>query len=272
MIFNRQYNFIFLKQRRTSSTSLEVALSRLCSADDIITKVNRASVGAFSQWQGRPPQNYLDEQQPYFYGINFRQNLRYCLYHNLKQLFKVVPLSRTLFRFSDPPNWRSLQLKTPNHKYYGHMPVSQVRQHLGDAVFHNAFKFTVVRNPYDQILSWYFWIQKTGGKEFRSSFDVFVQRKGREFFESNKVVFVENDQSLVDEMLRYESLQSDLSDLSRRLRLPENVGDIYSKINTNRSARGGRGYHLIDPKSQEAILESADFFFEKCGYSKDIPK
>ena len=40
MILNNQYNFIFLKQRRTSSTTLEIVLSAICFADDIISGNN----------------------------------------------------------------------------------------------------------------------------------------------------------------------------------------------------------------------------------------
>lgn len=51
MIISHRYRFIFLKTRKTGGTSVEIALSPFCSADDIITPIAppdealRASLG-----------------------------------------------------------------------------------------------------------------------------------------------------------------------------------------------------------------------------------
>lgn len=39
MIVNHRYKFIFVKTRKVGGTSLEVALSKYCDADDIVTKI-----------------------------------------------------------------------------------------------------------------------------------------------------------------------------------------------------------------------------------------
>ena len=152
------------------------------------------------------------------------------------------------------------------------MPVVLLRQQIGDERFDDAFKFTVVRNPFDQILSWYYWIQATGGANFQMDFQTFVRKKSLEFFESNKEVFVENNKSMADEILHYESLNEELPRISERLGLPQNIGEVYAKITTNSYARTTGGYDLIDKQSQEIIINHAKYFFENCGYSKELPK
>ena len=271
MILNNQYNFLYFKQRRTSSTSLEIALSRFCSTDDIITKVNRVNRGVLGDSEGPSSQNYLDPDQPYLHGLYLKNNLNHCLYHNVKQLTKLLPFSRMLFGYKDPPELKKWMFKEENQKYTGHMSVALVRQRIGDERFDDAFKFTVVRNPFDQILSWYYWISATGGKNLQMDFQTFVRIKSLEFFESNKEVFVEDNKLMVDEILHYESLNEELPRIGERLCLPQNLGEIHSGIKTNSFTRTTRGYELIDKQSQEIIINSAEFFFENCGYSKDVP-
>ena len=276
MILNKQYNFLYLKQRRTSSTSLEIVLSKFCSDDDIITKVNRVNANRFIESEGRASQNFLDPDQPYFYGLNLKHNLSHCFHHNARQLIKLLPFSRALFEYKDPPQLRSWMFKTENTKFYGHMPVVLLRQRIGDERFDTAFKFTVVRNPFDQILSWYYWIQATGGANFQMDFQTFVRKKSLEFFESNKEVFVENNKSMADEILHYESLNEELPRISERLGLPQNIGEVYAKITTNSYARTTGGYDLIDKQSQEIIINHAKYSLKNCckncGYSKELPK
>ena len=39
MIVNHKYKFIFIKSFKTAGTSLEIALSKFCTKDDIITSI-----------------------------------------------------------------------------------------------------------------------------------------------------------------------------------------------------------------------------------------
>jgi len=56
VIVSHEHRFVFMKTRKTAGTSVEIALSRVCGPDDVITPVLeeplRASLG------GRGPQNY----------------------------------------------------------------------------------------------------------------------------------------------------------------------------------------------------------------------
>ena len=41
MIFSELHNFLFLKGRKVASTSFEVALSKICGAEDVITPISQ---------------------------------------------------------------------------------------------------------------------------------------------------------------------------------------------------------------------------------------
>jgi len=59
MIISHKYQFIFLKTAKTAGTSIEIALSRFCGQDDIITPVSVEDELKRQAAGGVAPQNYL---------------------------------------------------------------------------------------------------------------------------------------------------------------------------------------------------------------------
>jgi hypothetical protein len=57
VIVSHKHRFIFLKTRKTAGTSLEIALSRHCGPDDIITPISDEDEALRSELGGRGPQN-----------------------------------------------------------------------------------------------------------------------------------------------------------------------------------------------------------------------
>ena len=62
MIASHQHRFIFLKTRKTAGTSVEIALSKVCGPDDVITEISpedeelrRAAGGHPAAAAGRRP-------------------------------------------------------------------------------------------------------------------------------------------------------------------------------------------------------------------------
>jgi hypothetical protein len=58
MIVSHRHRFIFLKTRKTAGTSIEIALSKHCGPDDIITEVTPEDEQLRREWGGRGPQNH----------------------------------------------------------------------------------------------------------------------------------------------------------------------------------------------------------------------
>lgn len=58
MILSHAHRFVFLKTRKTAGTSVEIALSRVCGPDDVITTVSEDDEALRLEYGGRPPQNH----------------------------------------------------------------------------------------------------------------------------------------------------------------------------------------------------------------------
>ena len=79
-------------------------------------------------------------------------------YTFIASFIKVLPLVKSIFKFNYPPNFSlkmPLYIQKTDFKFYTHCPIKKVRKIVGNDFFNKAFKFTIVRNPYDQFLSFY---------------------------------------------------------------------------------------------------------------------
>ena len=66
MIASHAHRFVFVKTRKTAGTSLEIALSRHCGPDDIVTRISPADEELRAAAGGVPPQN--DDTDPSSYA------------------------------------------------------------------------------------------------------------------------------------------------------------------------------------------------------------
>ena len=73
MIISHKHKFIFIKTKKTAGTSLEIALSKYCGPDDIITPISEEDEILRSQLQYRGPQNYNLDDFSYYSHISAKQ-------------------------------------------------------------------------------------------------------------------------------------------------------------------------------------------------------
>ena len=137
---------------------------------------------------------------------------------------------------------------TPPQNYEGmreHMSATEIKNKIGSELFNDFFKFVVIRHPYEQAISAYYWHNESKKKEkkfflFKKkpiSFDKFFKRKIHHIFEDEINRYYENGKVLTDQFVRYENIKDDLTKVSETLKLPENIYDIFKNIKAKSKIR-----------------------------------
>lgn len=196
MIVSHEHRFIFLKTRKTAGTSVEIGLTPFCGEGDIVSALSpddeRLRI-ADGKVQAR---NYVDDP-----AIAERY---------ARMVLEDAPGAIDLLRtFSTRPG-----------SFYNHMPAGKVKPLLGDATWDGYYKFTIERNPWDRMVSRYYW--KTRTKWLKPSFSRFLREslEGTELQrEDNLEIYSLDGKVAVDHIIRYENLGAELTQLSERLGL-----------------------------------------------------
>jgi hypothetical protein len=151
MIISHKHKFIFLKTRKTASTSTEFALNEICGPDDVVTPVG---VIDETKRTGLGPRHY-----------QYRPPLLSTEWPNL--------VSRYVRNGKMPLN------------FYGHMHGWRVKRRVGKKIWNSYFKFAFDRNPWDREVSWYSHQLSVG--RFTGSFEDHLRRLPKHTVENYEI-------------------------------------------------------------------------------------
>lgn len=213
MIISHKHKFIFLKTRKTAGTSLEIALSKICGPKDIISPISKNDEIARKEYSEISAQNYL-------VPLN-----RYCKKELANSFFKLKPL-----------------------QFYNHMTAKQVKSLIPKHIWDNYYKFTIDRNPFDKIVSLYFW--RRGHKKFENIYE-FLTNGGLKSFTSYEIYSIDGVVA-VDKVYKYENLDFVLNDLGEKLQLKEQLKmPKYKAKSTSREVKDYKD--ILDKESIDLI-------------------
>lgn len=230
MIISRKHQFIFSKPRKVAGTSVEVALSKFCGPQDIITE-NVAGTE-------------IDED-------HYRDYAR---------------------------NWEG---------YFNHIKPARIRKKIGEDVWNSYFKFSIVRNPWDMVVSRYFWNKKNAtprknplqvlaeiarsplnpdlyGKLWNAAkrslmrteltetdtFDDFLKKLPSNL-SNTRYYFDDNGNQINDFVIRYEQLNEDFKTVCEKIGIPyEPLPSLKTKTRASRDYR-----ELYNDKTRQMIAD-----------------
>jgi hypothetical protein len=182
VIISHQHRFIFIKTMKTAGTSIEIALSKFCGPRDVITSID--------------PQ---DEKIRRALGYRGPQN-------------ESVPFSQYTVR-----QWARFAMRGGRRRrFVNHMGARQIRGSVPAHIWRSYYKFCVERNPWDKVVSLYFWQHQTEPRPTLSEFiraggtQVAARRGGFELYSIDGEV-------VVDRICRYESLDEELREVAAHL-------------------------------------------------------
>lgn len=158
MILSHKYKFIFFKTNKTAGTSVEVALSKFCGEEDIITPVADDDEETRSQLGYRGAQNYQDA------------------------------VGKKIF--------------------YNHISAKKVREIIDAETWGSYYKFCFERNPWDRVVSLYYWKYK---QEPRPPIADFINQENLKILRNRGLrVYTKRKELLVDRICLYEKLEEEL--------------------------------------------------------------
>ena len=199
MIISHKYKFIFVKTRKTASSSLEKLLWNYLDKDDISTG---------SANDNTPTMNISQSVNP-------------------------------------------------------HVPAKWIKKHYPQS-FNNYYKFTVVRNPWDYLVSLYTFHTSTkiDIKQFKGSFNDWISTTNlKKWNDWDK--FAMNGTIVVNEIFKYENLHNDL--LAQKL-IPYN-GELLN-INVKGNYRKDKNYrNHYTRKSIKLVEQSFENIINKFNYT-----
>ncbi|WP_205472034.1 hypothetical protein [Nocardioides sp. SYSU D00038] len=169
MILSRQHGFIFMKTLKTAGTSVEIALSRVCGPEDVITPLPAEDEVLRRERGGRPPQNYESPPLP--------------------------------------------------HRVTEHIRAGKLRRIIGWQEWSSHYRFAIERNPWDAVVSLYFWV--TRNLDDPPTFEEYLAGPRPETLAvRNFQMYHFEGKVAVDRVLRYEHLADDLAEVWHHLGLP----------------------------------------------------
>lgn len=197
MIVSFEHEFIFMKVPKTAGTSVEVFLSQVAGADAIVTPV-------------KPPE---PNHQPRNYE-NTPANVRAARRHAL----------------TDRAAWKRTSNAVNGNRplYFNHMSAQLARDRIGSRRWGQFFKFCFERNPWDKVISSYFW--ETRLEDVRPPFEAWVLEPGN--VKSDRRLYTIDDTVVVDFVGCYENLEADLrvalerSGVTTSIELPRAKGAV----------------------------------------------
>ena len=197
------------------------------------------------------------------YFINFK-----AIFEIFKDLVKVLPFSKKIFNYKTNPRFDfNFPFIASWEKYTEHNYFLDLKKKIDSKVFDNYLKFTLVRHPYDLMISHFWWQVKKKEFSIKSGFNNFVKNESKLFFKSHsKILNIEN--LSFDRIIKFENLKDDLIELSNSLKLPENLHDVFKDIKTKNTQRVDKSLDLLDRESKEIIYHDWKKYFNAFGYQK----
>jgi hypothetical protein len=238
MIVSHSHELVFLKPRKVAGTSFEIALSKYLGSRDIITPINK------------------DEM--------IRRELGYRSAQNYRKSPADILADR------DPEDLRLLAGFQWPKKFYNHISAREVRDKIGRETWDRYTKVSIVRNPWDYIISYFY---------FKNRKDPDVSRfenwclENRHIFQRNNGIYMIDGEIVVDKFIRYENLEAGIRSLEEAKPGLAGLWETFSSIKAkgaNRPKRGASVQEIFEryPRVDALVSELCAFEIERFGYSK----
>ena len=197
MIISHKYKFIFLKTAKTAGTSIEIALSKFCGTNDIITPISPAD---------EEIRKKLGYPGPQCFALPIKGR-------SAGGTPKTALQEERIFRF------------------YNHISAKQVKAYIGKEVWDSYYRFCFERNPWDRVISLYYGLYSSKPRHYglysskpRPALSEFIhseaplalRKRGYELYTIDGKIAVNN-------VCRFENISEELEAIRKQIGIPETL-------------------------------------------------
>lgn len=241
MIISYSKKFVYLRTIKVASSSLEFYFSQFCGSEDIIT-----------------PLDSNEEKIKQKYGLPISQNNTYKSFSlSIKNIFKLNLYSNK---------------RIHEHSSLDQLPTVKVKN------IKNFFCFTFIRNPFDWIVSYFWWhlhhhkkknisyINNLSSKKISFFFKQFMKSECENFFESNKDII--SSKNVKIKVFKLEQLEKNIKIIKKKLKFKNEKIKIYD---LNFKSLRIKKKIKLDLEDIKIIFNTGSYFFDNFKYSKKVP-
>lgn len=116
-----------------------------------------------------------------------------------------------------------------NCGWWNHMSARLIRQRVGEEIWNGYLKFCVIRNPYDKVISAFYFFRRRSNPHMEFSDPELDRELFGQWVQSGYKLPIDNDKFLIDgtfcldDVIRHESLHQDLERICGRLGVQWNL-------------------------------------------------
>lgn len=245
MIISHKHKFIFIKTQKVSGTSMEIALSHDLGPHDIVTPMSIDDEIKRYKLTGNACQNYSKIPQ---------------LEKNFFEIIKKLCAKNDL----DQQEIHEYNLKyqeSNNYTFFNHIKASELIKKIQMSIWADYYKFTIERHPFDRVISFMSFANRMNKnfdieKEINKTINL-KKYHNFPFYTSGKKI-------LVDKILKYENLESEILELEKKLHINISKNYIFTK-NKYRNKKNTVD-QLLSSKQKDVIYQDCKFEFDIMNY------
>lgn len=161
--------------------------------------------------------------------------------------------------------------------WWNHMPAALIRARIGEEIWSRYFKFCVIRNPCEKVISGFYFFFKNNGS-LRPAGEASEQEQLEAYLETcgppiDRDKYLIDGKFCLDDVVRYKRLATDLERVCSRLNVPWNASAIPT-FKAGIRPRNATAARLFTEKARNIVEAAYAFELDYFGYSfpsDDIP-
>jgi len=158
--------------------------------------------------------------------------------------------------------------------YYNHMPAAKVKELVGDDIWNTYTKICVMRNPWDRMVSKFWWqlqpqlrrYEDYPFSEVREYFEWFIEHKPR-WLADDLDVFTIDGEVIIDDVICYEDFDNEVA------RVCAKFGETYDPAEMPKHKSGVRKRsnpyqdYYTNPETKDIVSEAHSIWISHFGYT-----